>query len=158
MFVKHLIANFIVSKRYTRIAIGLYSTNTHKVYGFRQRQDRNSVFKAINRIRYPRAGTKTGKALWFMLHNVFRGARSRRVLIVLTDGKSQDRVFQPAIALRRRRVQIFALGLGRRYNTKDLIQIAGSRRNVFTSGFRLLNRLIRAIKQKACRSECLTAI
>ena len=154
MFVKHIIGNFIISKRYTRIAIVLYSTRTYKIYGFRRRQDRRSVYKAISLMRYPRRGTMTGKALWFTLRRIFHGARSRRVLIAITDGKSKDPVDRPARLLRRKGVQVMAVGVGRLYKQKTLFQIAGSRRYIFTSSFHLLGRLIRPIKQKICRSKC----
>lgn len=153
-FVQNMIANFIISKRYTRVAIVLYSKRPLMIYDFRRRQDRKSVYKAISTIRYPRGKTNTGRALRYMLRQVFRGARSRRVLIVLTDGKSKDSVSHAATKLMKRNVQIIAVGVGRHYDKKTLFLMARSWRNVFTSSFRLLSRLVRAIKQKACRRKC----
>ena len=69
----------------------------------------------------------------------------------MTDGRSQDNV--RSSLLRRRGVKIFCLGIGKRYNMGQLLQMAGSRRNVFTADFRNLGSVVRAIKQKACKGK-----
>ena len=58
-----------------------------------------------------------------------------------------------AHALRRKAVEIFALGVGRRYSMKQLIQMATDRNHVYTAAFRNLGSVIRAIKNKACKGE-----
>ena len=74
-------------------------------------------------------------------------------MIVMTDGRSQDNVRGPSNLLRKRGVRIFCLGIGKRYNMRQLLQMAGSRRNVFTADFRNLGSVVRAIKQKACKGK-----
>lgn len=81
-----------------------------------------------------------------------RGSR-KSVMIVMTDGRSQDRVSEAARMIRRNRVTIFAVGIGKRYNIKQLIQIASSRRHVYTAGFRNLPSIVRVIKTKACAGK-----
>lgn len=68
----------------------------------------------------------------------------------MTDGRSQDSVVRSANALRRAGIRCLSLGIGRRYNIHQLRQIASSRRDVFTAGFKNLASVVRVIKKKAC--------
>ena len=108
----------------------------------------------VGSIKYPHGGTKTGKALWDVLRYLFRGrSKRKRVLVVLTDGRSQDHVLKPSRALKRANVEIFAVGVGRGYSVTQLNQIATDRGHVFTADFRNLNSIIKTIKKKACKGE-----
>jgi len=86
---------------------------------------------------------------------LFRRKRGSRtpVMIVMTDGRSQDRVSGAARALKTKRVTIFAVGIGKRYNINQLFQIASSRRHVYTAGFKNLPSIVRVIKTKACAGK-----
>ena len=68
----------------------------------------------------------------------------------MTDGRSYDSVIRPARTLRKGGVEVISLGLGLRYNIRQLRQMASNRRLVFTAGFRNLNSVVRVIKRKAC--------
>ena len=81
--------------------------------------------------------------LIFLLHLL-------KVCIVMTDGRSYDSVVGPARALRKRGVEVISLGLGLRYNIRQLRQMASHRRLVFTARFRNLNSVVRVIKRKVC--------
>ena len=113
--------------------------------------------KAIDRIPYLRRGTRTGYALWYAQRYLFRGQRRRckRVLIVMTDGRSSDRVRSRAKALHRSGINTFAIGIGKNYNMRQLIQIASSKRNVYVARFRNLPNIVRVIKSKACKGTLL---
>lgn len=76
---------------------------------------------------------------------------SSKVCIVMTDGRSYDSVTGPGRLLQRRGIQCYALGIGRNYNRKQLLQItAGNRRRVLTASFRNLQSVVRTISRKAC--------
>ena len=71
--------------------------------------------------------------------------------MVLTDGKSQDSVRRPARQLRLMGVEVFAVGIGRKYSARHLNEIATDRRHIYTAGFHNLLSLVRVLKTKACR-------
>jgi len=75
--------------------------------------------------------------------------------MVMTDGRSYDRVSGPANALKRMGVKIISVGLGRNYNRRQLFHMASNQRFVFTADFRNLGSLVRTIKQKACPGMCI---
>ena len=71
---------------------------------------------------------------------------------MMTDGKSQDNVRAPAQLFRRRGIKCYAVGIGRHYNRRQLLQIAaGDRRHVLTAGFRNLRSIVNTIGRRACR-------
>uniref|UniRef100_A0A915K1N4 VWFA domain-containing protein n=1 Tax=Romanomermis culicivorax TaxID=13658 RepID=A0A915K1N4_ROMCU len=83
-----------------------------------------------------------------------RGARPmssgvHRVAIVITDGRSQDNVTEPALDARRSNVLIFAVGVTDHVLESELIQIAGSRERTFiVEQFTDLNTRLRSLIQK----------
>ncbi|EDO50081.1 predicted protein, partial [Nematostella vectensis] len=156
-FIKTIVSLLPVSPRQTRIGAVLFSSRPYLMFNFQKYRTVRQVLAALQRIRYPRGGTKTGRALRYTYSRLFR-SRSRvrkQALIVLTDGKSQDSVGQPAAFIKNQGVELFAIGVGRNYRRRDLNQIA-SRGNVFTAKFENLGRIIGAIKSKVCRPQPIT--
>ena len=106
--------------------------------------------------RYPRRGTNTARGLKTIHQQVLRRARRgvARVLIVMTDGRSRTRVNSYSRKLQRSRVSVYAVGIGRRYNRKQLRVMASSPKNkyVITVGFKRLGSIINKIQSTACKS------
>lgn len=75
---------------------------------------------------------------------------SIQVLLVMTDGISQDSLRRPLRDLRNVGVRILALGIGRKFRRAQLNQMAANSRYVFNAGFRSLHRVVRSIKRTAC--------
>ena len=156
-FVKRLVASFKISPRYVRVGAVVYSSKARRMFGFKRYYKKRQLMKAIDRIPYLRRGTRTGYALWYAQRYLFRGQRRRckRVLIVMTDGRSSDRVRSRSKALHRSGINTFAIGIGKNYNMRQLIQIASSKRNVYVARFRNLPNIVRVIKSKACKGKVL---
>jgi len=152
-FVKRLVASFKISRKYTRVGVVVYSSRARKVFGFNRYSNKRLLLKAVDRIPYLRRGTRTGYALSFAQRYLFRGRRRRRkkVLIVMTDGRSGDRVRGRALALHRSGIETFAVGIGKNYDIIQLMQIASTKRNVYVARFRNLPNIVRVIKSKACK-------
>ena len=77
-FVKRLVASFSVSPTRTRVGIVLFSTRAWLIANFRRYRNKQSLLGAIGRIRYPRGGTKIGRALRFAKYQLFRRRTNRR--------------------------------------------------------------------------------
>lgn len=143
--------SFTISRRYTRFAIVLYSSRTSKIFGFNRYTNRRSLLRAIGRIRYTGGGTKTGYALLYTYQRVLRYSRKKnKVLIVMTDGRSNDNVLRPAERIRRRGIRVLSFGVGKRYSMRQLMQMSANRRNVFTADFKNLGSVVRILKRRAC--------
>lgn len=150
-FVKNMVRSFKISPRHTRISVTIFSSRARRIFSFGSYRTKNQVLKAIGRIRYPRGGTKIGRALNYVKRYVFARNKRKKVLIVMTDGKSYDKVGGPAGVLKRMGVTIFGMGIGRKYNMGQLIKIASTRRHVYTASFRTMSRVVRGIKRRACQ-------
>ena len=99
---------------------------------------------------FPGGGTKTGLALSFARRYLFARSNNRKALLLITDGEFYDGVSEPAAILRNMGVEVLALGVGKHYSIRQLIQIASNRRHIFTVDFRNLGSFVRAVKEKAC--------
>ena len=88
---------------------------------------------------------------FYFFHQDFVFFLSFKVCIVMTDGRSYDSVVGPGRFLQRKRIQCYAVGIGRNYNRKQLLQItAGNRRRVVTASFRNLQSVVRTISRGVC--------
>ena len=159
-FVKRLVASFEISPRYTHVGAVVYSSRASVAFGLNRYYKKRQLLKAIDRIPYLRGGTRTGYALSYAQRNLFRGRSKRRfgILIAMTDGRSGDRVRNSALALHRSGIQTFAIGIGKNYDMKQLLQIASSRKHVYVAGFRNLPNIVRVIKAKACKGATITQV
>ncbi|CAH3116452.1 unnamed protein product [Pocillopora meandrina] len=153
-FVRAIVSRFNFRGRQTRVGVVLYSSRPRLIFDFRRYRSKGQILNAISRIRYPRGGTKTGYAMRYCYSRVFRYARRgvRKVAIVMTDGRSYDSVMSPANLFRRANIKCYAVGIGRKYNSRQLLQIAAGRRShVITAGFRQLGSIVGTIQRRACR-------
>lgn len=84
-----------------------------------------------------------------------RGARSQddnvaRVAIVITDGRSQDNVSEPAMNARNLHINMFAVGVTDHVLASELESIAGSQsRWFYVDRFKDLDTRLRSLIQKA---------
>lgn len=145
---------FPISRRETHVGVVLYTRRAIPIFNFNRYYTRALILRAIDNLRYPRGGTYIGKALSYARRYLYRGTLAsgrKRVLVVLTDGVSQDSVSAPAHRLRASGCEIFVLGIGRGYRKSQLRQIATDSSHVFTVSFRSLGKVIQNIKTKACQ-------
>lgn len=155
-FVKVIVRSFKIGKRFTRVGAILYSSRPYKLFGFNSHYTKKGIVSAVNNFRYPRGRTNTGRALVFAWKTLFRRNRrrgARKVLFLMTDGKSRDRVNSVSSYLRKAGINILTLGMGRKIAYKDLRKIATDSRHVFTSGFQTMKNIARIIKMRICRGE-----
>lgn len=81
-FIKNMVRKFVLSRRFTRIGAVLYNTRAYKIFGFNRYGNKNQVLKAVSLIRYPRGGTKTGRALRYAYRYLFRRSKRRKVCMI----------------------------------------------------------------------------
>lgn len=128
-------------------------------YHFRY-QSNPQLFTGLNRpINYPRTGARTGRALSYAYRRLFsrsRRSRSRKVVVVITDGRSIDDVHSVSKRLRSRGVTIYSVGVGRYFNAKELDSMATDpdKTHVFTSDFKQLQYITNDLKKAICMSKC----
>lgn len=157
-FMKGISRRFNVAKDGTHIGIVLYSSNVQVVSPFEQHMTISSLEAVIDGMRYPGMGTLTGKGLNTVRTSLF-GASARpgvpNVLLVITDGISQDDVLKPSASLRNMGVTIFSIGIGKNFNQKQLEDMATDpdTEHVFKADFKYLDTISDKIKDGVCQGK-----
>uniref|UniRef100_A0A3B4EV25 VWFA domain-containing protein n=1 Tax=Pundamilia nyererei TaxID=303518 RepID=A0A3B4EV25_9CICH len=126
-FVKNLVGSFLSSD--TKFSVSQFSYSPKVHYYFNNFFSSGSWKSNIDRITQLRGGTYTAKAIEHAVQNVFtpqRGSRSnaKKVLIVITDGESQDsnRLPYAAQLAESKKIVRFAIGVGDAFNKPEAKQ------------------------------------
>ncbi|XP_075940078.1 collagen alpha-1(XII) chain [Anarhichas minor] len=115
-FISAVAGAFQVGADRTRVGVVQYSSDPRTEFTLKQHVSRPELLRAIGSLPYKGGDTKTGDALDYILKNSFTeeaGARRDfpKVLVIITDGKSEDPVESYAKQLRSSGVEIFVLGI-----------------------------------------------
>uniref|UniRef100_A0A8C5PM11 VWFA domain-containing protein n=1 Tax=Leptobrachium leishanense TaxID=445787 RepID=A0A8C5PM11_9ANUR len=155
-FMVSVVNDFDVASERVHVGVAQYS-NAYKLH-FRTKRftEKRKLEHEIQNITQIEGNTLIGSALQKTELELFDPSKSRiregvhQVLIVITDGKSQDEVAKPAKGLRDKGIDIYAVGVGDVDDTQ-LLQIAGSGERKFSvENFAAL----KSIKQRFVRNIC----
>uniref|UniRef100_A0A8C0G3U4 Collagen alpha-3(VI) chain n=1 Tax=Chelonoidis abingdonii TaxID=106734 RepID=A0A8C0G3U4_CHEAB len=101
-----------------RFALVQFSGNPHTEFQLNTYHSNQDVLSHISNMPYLGGGNKTGKGLEYLIQNhLTKAAGSRasdgvpQIIIVLTDGRSQDDVALPSSVLKSADVNMFAIGV-----------------------------------------------
>lgn len=129
-FVKDLINDFSMNQTDTRVGLVIFSEKYRHSIPLGSMTDKAEIISAIDNLPYLRRGTNTADALKFIREEAFAAGQTRpeaqQVLILLTDGLSRDQVdtrYQ-ATQARESGIKIFAIGIGKGADKKELRDIA----------------------------------
>ncbi|PIO33307.1 hypothetical protein AB205_0100990, partial [Aquarana catesbeiana] len=105
-----------ISKDKIRVGLSQYSGEPQTEWDLNSYSTKAEVLEAIRRVKYKGGNTFTGMALTHVLEENLRaasGARAQagKVLVLLTDGKSQDDAITVAQALKEAGIYMFAIGV-----------------------------------------------
>ncbi|TRY56573.1 hypothetical protein DNTS_008402, partial [Danionella cerebrum] len=121
----------------TQVAIAQFSDDARTEFSLNSHEDKEGLLDAIQRISYKGGNTKTGGAMQHVKDSVFStvaGARMGlpRVMVVLTDGRSQDDVLKVSQEIQAEGIIVFAIGFADA-DYAELLSIASkpSERHVF---------------------------
>uniref|UniRef100_UPI00358E0FB7 collagen alpha-1(XII) chain-like isoform X2 n=1 Tax=Myxine glutinosa TaxID=7769 RepID=UPI00358E0FB7 len=112
-FIKSLVQAFDIESGWIRVGLAQYSGDPRNEWELNQYSTKNETLKAVGNFSYKGGNTLTGRALDFIREYSFVKARKNvvKIGILITDGKSQDDVAEPAQNLRNEDVTVFAIGV-----------------------------------------------
>uniref|UniRef100_A0A3Q4MGK4 Collagen alpha-1(XII) chain n=1 Tax=Neolamprologus brichardi TaxID=32507 RepID=A0A3Q4MGK4_NEOBR len=115
-FISAAAGAFHIGEEKTRVGVVQYSDDARTEFNLNEHQNRPALLRAIGSMPYKGGNTNTGDALDYVLRNAFSEASGARnglpkVLVIITDGKSEDPVASYAKQLRSTGVEIFVLGI-----------------------------------------------
>ncbi|XP_053084973.1 collagen alpha-6(VI) chain-like isoform X3 [Pangasianodon hypophthalmus] len=157
-FILEFLLLFTIGPKQVRVGVVKFASNPTLEFRLDEYNDRVSLERAVDNIQQIGGGTQTGQALSFM-SPLFkeaertRGNKVQEILIVITDGKSQDKVKDPAAQLRAQGVIIYAIGV-KDANKQELLEIsADPKRMYFVTNFDALKPLKNEIVTDICSDE-----
>ncbi|XP_040199257.1 collagen alpha-1(VII) chain-like isoform X5 [Rana temporaria] len=100
-----------------QIAIVQYSEEPRTEFHLNENKDRNSILKAIRSMQYFGGNTKTGRGIGHVLKELFQVSKGMRpssphLILLITDGRSQDNVMQPSRVAHALGIRMIAVGVG----------------------------------------------
>ncbi|XP_059422856.1 vitrin-like isoform X5 [Carassius carassius] len=112
-FVANVTQEFEISDTDTRVGIVQYTYEQRLEFAFGQHNNKADLLNAIKRINYWSGGTSTGAAITFAADQLFSKSKpnKRKIMIVITDGRSYDDVRAPALAVHGKGVIAYSIGI-----------------------------------------------
>uniref|UniRef100_A0A8C3JYU8 Collagen alpha-1(XX) chain n=1 Tax=Calidris pygmaea TaxID=425635 RepID=A0A8C3JYU8_9CHAR len=127
-FLSNLISPFSIGQDKIRVGLSQYSSDPRTEWDLSAYSTRDQVLEAVRNLRYKGGNTFTGLALTHVLEQNLKpeaGARleAEKLVILLTDGKSQDDANLAAQTLKNLGIEIFAIGV-KNADEAELKQVA----------------------------------
>ncbi|XP_062257629.1 vitrin isoform X1 [Platichthys flesus] len=112
-FVANVTREFEISDTDTRVGAVQYTYEQRLEFAFGQYNNKGELLNAIKRINYWSGGTSTGAAITYAAEQLFSKSKpnKRKIMIVITDGRSYDDVRAPALAVQRQGVIAYSIGI-----------------------------------------------
>ena len=165
-FVRDVIENFDIGpgQSQTRVGVLTFGHAVWKQFDLNSKFNKDDLMKSVENIKHGRGRmTNTGEAINYALDNMFTpSAGSRkgvtRVVIVITDGRSQ-KTYATKLAARRlheAKINTFAIGVGRNIDLLELQDIASnpdSDYRFMVTDFNALTTITTRLARKACEGK-----
>uniref|UniRef100_A0A8C3KCJ9 Collagen type VI alpha 6 chain n=1 Tax=Calidris pygmaea TaxID=425635 RepID=A0A8C3KCJ9_9CHAR len=157
-FTQELVNMIYVSADRMQIGVVQFSHEPKEEFKLNTYSTKRDILSAIDGISPLQSTTLTGEALKFMLKYFQASGGSRhavkKVLILITDGESQDEVEAPARVLRHEGIIIYSVGVFNA-NKTQLEEISGKRERVFyVENFDILRQINSDLIFEMCTSQC----
>ncbi|XP_032539008.1 vitrin isoform X4 [Chiroxiphia lanceolata] len=112
-FVANISKEFEISDTDTRVGAVQYTYEQRLEFSFDKYSTKEDVLSAIKRISYWSGGTSTGAAISYASEQLFSKSKpnKRKIMILITDGRSYDDVSVPAMEAHRNGVIAYSIGV-----------------------------------------------
>ncbi|XP_068120137.1 collagen alpha-1(XX) chain [Hyperolius riggenbachi] len=156
-FLWGILSPLSLSRDKIRVALSQYSGEPQTEWDLNTYSTKPDVLDAIRRVKYKGGNTFTGMALTHVLEENLRaasGARAQagKVLVLLTDGKSQDDAISVAHTLKQSGIYMFAIGVKNADET-ELRQLASEPLDLtvhVVPDFPMLSSLVGDVSRALC--------
>ncbi|XP_067280947.1 collagen alpha-1(XIV) chain-like [Pseudorasbora parva] len=156
-FLESLVQAFVVGSEHTRVGLVQYSGDPRIEWHLNTHSTNESVIDAVRNLPYKGGNTLTGLALTYILENSFKPESGSRpdipkIVILITDGKSQDDVLSPAQRLRDAGIELFAIGI-KSADENELRAIASPPEDTHmynVANFSALSSIVKGVTRSVC--------
>ncbi|NXN20433.1 VITRN protein, partial [Nycticryphes semicollaris] len=153
-FVANVSKEFEISETDTRIGAVQYTYEQRLEFSFDKYNTKQDVLSAIKRISYWSGGTSTGAAISYASEQLFSKSKpnKRKIMILITDGRSYDDVRVPAMAAHRNGVIAYSIGVA--WAAQDELEAIATdpdkEHSFFVDEFDNLYRFVNQLIQNIC--------
>ncbi|XP_074024413.1 vitrin isoform X2 [Numenius arquata] len=153
-FVANISKEFEISDTDTRIGAVQYTYEQRLEFSFDKYSTKQDVLSAIKRISYWSGGTSTGAAISYASEQLFSKSKpnKRKIMILITDGRSYDDVRVPAMAAHRNGVIAYSVGVA--WAAQDELEAIATdpdkEHSFFVDEFDNLYRFVNQLIQNIC--------
>ncbi|XP_060937859.1 matrilin-2-like [Limanda limanda] len=163
-FIINVIQFLTIGPDATRVGLLQYGSVVQPEFSLNNYTNKAEVEQAVRNMEHLATGTMTGLAIQYTMETAFtekEGARPAnlhipRIAMIVTDGRPQDTVEEPAAQARHVGIQIFAIGVGRvDMNTLKAIGSEPHSEHVhLVANFSQIETLISVFQSKLCGEMC----
>ncbi|NP_001378896.1 vitrin isoform 8 precursor [Homo sapiens] len=152
-FVTNLTKEFEISDTDTRIGAVQYTYEQRLEFGFDKYSSKPDILNAIKRVGYWSGGTSTGAAINFALEQLFKKSKpnKRKLMILITDGRSYDDVRIPAMAAH---LKVITYAIGVAWAAQEELEVIATHpardHSFFVDEFDNLHQYVPRIIQNIC--------
>lgn len=158
-FISRLVEVFEIGPERVQIALAQYSGDPRTEWQLNSHPTKKSLMDAVANLPYKGGNTLTGLALNFILQNNFKAEvgmrpRSRKIGVLITDGKSQDDIVTPSKRIRDQGIELYAIGI-KNADENELKEIATDPDDVYVfnvQDFNLLTNIVDPLTNNLCNS------
>ncbi|NXC14696.1 VITRN protein, partial [Corythaeola cristata] len=153
-FVANISKEFEISDTDTRIGAVQYTYEQRLEFSFDKYSTKQDVLSAIKRISYWSGGTSTGAAISYASEQLFSKSKpnKRKIMILITDGRSYDDVRVPAMAAHQNGVIAYSVGVA--WAAQDELEAIATdpdkEHSFFVDEFDNLYRFVNQLIQNIC--------
>ncbi|XP_040467401.1 vitrin isoform X3 [Falco naumanni] len=153
-FVANISKEFEISDTDTRIGAVQYTYEQRLEFSFDKYSTKQDVLSAIKRISYWSGGTSTGAAISYASEQLFSKSKpnKRKIMILITDGRSYDDVRVPAMAAHQNGVIAYSVGIA--WAAQDELEAIATdpdkEHSFFVDEFDNLYRFVNQLIQNIC--------
>ncbi|XP_062980346.1 vitrin [Elgaria multicarinata webbii] len=153
-FVANISKEFEISDTDTRVGAVQYTYEQRLEFAFEKHGTKQDVLNAIKRINYWSGGTSTGAAINYAFEHLFSKSKpnKRKIMILITDGRSYDDVRGPAAAAQQNGVIAYSVGIA--WAAQDELEAIATdpdkEHSFFVDEFDSLYRFVPRIIQNIC--------
>ncbi|XP_066508656.1 collagen alpha-1(XXI) chain-like [Hoplias malabaricus] len=158
----NITSGFDVSSRHTQVAVVQYSDTPRLEIPLGRHQNTQELLRDISAISYMGGKTQTGRAIKFATDHVFSTpnhttkASRNRIAVVLTDGRSQDDVVDPAMEAKAQNIVLFAVGVGNEITNAELVSMANKPSSTYVlhvKDYTSIGNIRDVMEQKLCEES-----
>ncbi|XP_070400788.1 collagen alpha-1(XII) chain isoform X2 [Nothobranchius furzeri] len=158
-FIARMVGVFDISPDTVQIGLAQYSGDPRTEWHLNAHTTKDSLLQAVNKLPYKGGNTMTGMALKFILESNFNPsvgmrADSRKIGVLITDGKSQDEIVASSQNLRDNDIELYAIGV-KNADENELRSIASDPDDIHmynVQDFKFLTDIVDSLTDNLCNS------